>query len=470
METTTPNNIHRIENAIKECELKIENLTNQLKEAQEERRRWERELAFTRGLDHFNKCPVEILMEIFQLYLAPKHHTISSLLLVCKRWYELIMKTPPLWSRIELDFSLTPFNRPLRFIPYVQACKQRSRNLKLDITLDLQNICSAESYHKTLIPRFIKGECGDCLGRIVSRFLDSWNDVYDFYCPEFERHIEEVVNTVHVLVGDDSKDMARWSSLRITLPEDDEPIKAIVPTCSLLNGPATSLKEFTIDGLDYVSDYDEFEPFPGLIDCSQVERLTVYGIEFESIPVQWSSIKHLDITVDRQNDLLIISNMISLETLRIRISTPYYLFGQRAVDSCFTHLRSLVVAGYIPNYWFDTFKFDAPALRNFSVLLSDTRRYISESFDVKFPRISPRAVTFRNDDDSRDFGTNNIEKAVRRVLQHFSSAEEIVFGNFTDETISIALSERIKDGQQCPVSVYTERKGDFFRLHHAERI
>jgi hypothetical protein len=510
MATKTPNNIHMIEDAIKECELRIENLTNQLKEAQKERQRWEIQLASAKGRDYFNKCPVEILIKIFQLYLARNHQAISSLLLVCKRWYELVMKNPSLWNRIHLGISFTPGNQPFRLVPYIQACKQRSENLKLDITLDLKDITDAREWHRSLIEILLKEECNDCLSWVVSDFTYRDGSDYQYHCSRFEQRIENMVKIMRVLVGEGSKDMARWSTLRIALPRYQEYIRAIVPIFSLLNGTTHSLRDLAIDGSDEwdnPSNYEELEDlenlealkqFPSPIDCSQLERLAISSVHFNNNPVQWSNIKHLDVAVALQSDLSIISDIVSLETLKIRIPNLYDSRRQtgQVVEHCFSHLHSLTVTGRIPNDWFEVFNLDAPVLRHFSVQLCDNGRYDIKKFDVKFPQISPQTVIFRyeddfdseendseeNDSDDSDSSDNDSrtstkgrnytdsEKAIRRVLHHFSSAKQIIFGNFPDEMIHTALTEMIENGQQCPLSVYTERKGDFCRLHHAETI
>jgi hypothetical protein len=484
MATNFSNDIHIIEDAIKQCESQIERLKSQLKDAEEERQRWERQLALARAksLDYFNRCPAEIFIEIFQIYLTPEHRNIRSLLLVCKKWHDLVMKTPSLWNRIDLFLPAIPVDRPFRLIPYVQACKQRSENLKLDVVLDLRNLGSKEELHNDLLKRSIKGDCRSCLLNVLSTITENHTDCYTF-----EQRMEELFNTVQVLVGEDSKDITRWSSLRIALPYFREVLLTLAPAWVSLNGPKMSLLDLSIEGLDrwlYLVSGDEerqFSLFPGPSDWSQVQRLSVYHSDFHWIPVKWSSIKHLYVTIGSGSDLLAVSNLTSLETLRIDVVDPpdlsWYPMAEDLVDYYFPRLHTLSIIGYIPNDWFEAFKFKAPALTDFSIYLCETGRYLNEAFDMAFPQISPRIVTFTDNDAYYDLGRfGNVwddiepEKAVQKALSHFSSADQIIFGGFTDELIRKALVEAIQNNQQCPASVYTERKGDFVRLHHAAAI
>jgi hypothetical protein len=173
------------------------------------------------------------------------------------------------------------------------------------------------------------------------------------------------------------------------------------------------------------------------------------------------------------------SNLTSLETLAIRLlhheHSSLDLFRQGNVHHYFPYLHSMSISGQLSNDWFEALKFDMPSLRSFSVELSGTNRYLTNPFDMKLPQISPRIVTFRDNDANygrwREVWDNiESEKAVRQFLHHFSSAEQVLFRDFTDTIVRTALSDRINNGQQCPTSVYTEREGEFFRLHHTVTI
>jgi hypothetical protein len=431
------------------------------------------------GLDYFNKCPIEILVEIFQMYLTTSHHHIRRLLLVCKKWYKLVMNTPSLWNRINVRFPDPSDGRSLRFIPYVQACKQRSEDLKLEVTLNFEAIGDAEDYHNDVIWSHIHGECADCLFEGLNPHYSHQSE-----CTIYEQRKEEVINTVRALVGEDSKDMARWSSFDLTLPYMNGGIKEIAPALFLLDGSTNSLHNLSIhnlgDWFDLSSDDEMFGQFPGLTDCSRVERLKLRRTNIDSIPVQYSSIKHLDIFINHERDLLSISNLDSLETLEMIVLGPsdseVDLPRQNNVRLSFPCLRSMEITGDFDNDWFEALNFDTPLMRNFSLNLWEWHRPSGDPFDMKFPKISSRIVTFKaetarmvSSGNSRAWKNREFEVAFDQVLRHFSSAERIIFRLSTDEIIRRVLLDRIISGQQCP-TVYMEKRGDLFRLHHAGTI
>jgi hypothetical protein len=480
---TASSNIPMIKDAIKECEARIASLSNQLKEVQEEQRRWERQLAFAMAmeLDHLNKCPAETLIKIFEICLAPNHLRIRTLLLVCKKWYQLIVKTPTLWNRIEVCFpEYYSLERPICLITYVKVCKQRSGDLKLEVTLDFEGIVDAVDYHKGILSDLIQGECFKC-------FLDGLNPdySYQFECSTYKRRMKQLIDTVRALVGEGSKDMKRWSSFHLTLPYKNGGLEEIIPTLSLLNGPMNSLYNLSIErttGWHDHSSYDKlFDRFPGLNDCSRVERLKLRRTRIELIPIQYSAIKYLDIVVDHGRDLSNISNLRSLETLaitvsRMRLNSNVDLFRKGKVHYDFPYLRYVKITGRLNNDWFGVLNFNTPSLRNVSVDLQEWIHSSTLPFSAKSSQNPPLIVTFTAGDvctvssgKSKRWSNTEFEIAFRQVLTYFSSAEQITFRISTDEILREVLSGRIKGGQQSP-TVFMEVKGDLIRLHHAETI
>ncbi|KIM29765.1 hypothetical protein M408DRAFT_8021 [Serendipita vermifera MAFF 305830] len=50
-------------------------------------------------------CPVEILIGIFECYLAEKLNRLDRLALVCKLWDNIVMDTPTLWTHIVIGIT-----------------------------------------------------------------------------------------------------------------------------------------------------------------------------------------------------------------------------------------------------------------------------------------------------------------------------------------------------------------------------
>ncbi|PVF98500.1 hypothetical protein CPB86DRAFT_784740 [Serendipita vermifera] len=474
-------NIYTIRNEIMKCDLQILRLEDSLRVVQQNRRRWETKLAFamTKGLDYFNKCPTEIFIEIFKLYLIPRHRSIRTLLFVCKKWNQLVMNTPTLWNRIDLCFdSGSISDGPLSLVPYIQACKERSQNLRLDINLNLRDIGDAFGHHMRIVNDSIQGQCRNCL---LASFEGS-DSIWE--CPSFERRIEELTDTVGVLMGTNSNDMARWSSFRLALPQQED-ILPLNPTFRLFNGPTDSLLSISIEGLEEwmdVADFDdEFDLFPVTGDLSRIERLTLsHDGNIGAFPFQWSSIKQLDIVIRNNQNLVTISTLRSLETLAITAEVRDTAdLGETNVRYHFPRLRSMDIKGLLANNWFDIVNLEAPSLQCFSLGLLRNECSSLEPFNMSFPKISPRTFIFnilqylqlrRSSLFMPSWPEPKLRTAAAQVLRHFSSAEEIIFGGIRDEIIVEALTDRVQGGRQCPISVYSESKGEFYRLYHAKAI
>ncbi|CCA76299.1 hypothetical protein PIIN_10294 [Serendipita indica DSM 11827] len=89
--------------------------------------------------------PSELLLEIFAHYLCTSgHQAIANLLLVCKRWARLVMNSPQIWARIEVELHIgrdEDYLDPLR--AYVAACMKWSRGLPLPVALEFETVDKA---------------------------------------------------------------------------------------------------------------------------------------------------------------------------------------------------------------------------------------------------------------------------------------------------------------------------------------
>ncbi|KIM29767.1 hypothetical protein M408DRAFT_22634, partial [Serendipita vermifera MAFF 305830] len=92
------------------------------------------------NLRSLQDCPVEILIKIFEYYLADRLNRLGSLALVCMLWNSIARDTSTLWTHIVIT---TPRNEEyLYHVPLhlVRRSIQKSGDLPLDIDLDLSKI------------------------------------------------------------------------------------------------------------------------------------------------------------------------------------------------------------------------------------------------------------------------------------------------------------------------------------------
>ncbi|PVG01618.1 hypothetical protein CPB86DRAFT_666509, partial [Serendipita vermifera] len=163
-----------------------------------------------------HKCPTEILCMIFDFSLIHDHTRIRELLLVCKRWNYLIMRTPKMWTHIQ--FKVTDVLSPKIGIyhRYLDACMARSWPLLLNIEIDVEEFRTLEDY--------LREEVMERMKVVVDK--EDWDAIYDwgsgfecdFSSAKFEVNFEEIWSLLRSLTGEAGKHMSRWQSLSLSLP------------------------------------------------------------------------------------------------------------------------------------------------------------------------------------------------------------------------------------------------------------
>jgi hypothetical protein len=121
--------------------VKIRLLKDQLEAAENEQKLLEAQLNPILGRNTYKNIedhhlPTEILLDFFRHALPGRSHpSIRNLLLVCRRWYNIITDEPKLWAVIHLRLGI---RRPSlrRNIAYYNTCVKRSRSLPLYLTID----------------------------------------------------------------------------------------------------------------------------------------------------------------------------------------------------------------------------------------------------------------------------------------------------------------------------------------------
>lgn len=100
------------------------------------------------------ESPKDILLIIFEFYLADDPRLVRRLMLVCKRWYSFIINTPQLWTYISFKVPCwypgddesypTSFSPRHQFetttTPFIQACLKHAGSSLLHIEADFANL------------------------------------------------------------------------------------------------------------------------------------------------------------------------------------------------------------------------------------------------------------------------------------------------------------------------------------------
>ncbi|KIM31210.1 hypothetical protein M408DRAFT_64678, partial [Serendipita vermifera MAFF 305830] len=220
-----------------ECRKQIANLESQLMQIKNERDQLEEELfgyrvdAKKEGPEvvrgqimvattsmNVQNLPNEMLILIFEYFLAINHRLIRRLLLVCKHWNHIVMQSPRLWGRVQLlplDYEYRyPFES---LLPYVEACLQRSQSVLLDIELDYVLLLTREEYIRNKVLATIC-EISNDEPNVIDQV---YNLNCDFASPEYDAYFDQTMKELSILIGPMGAHMEKWRSLRLRIPWQD---------------------------------------------------------------------------------------------------------------------------------------------------------------------------------------------------------------------------------------------------------
>lgn len=247
------------------------------------------------------RCPVEILLEIFQLYLAENPRLIRRLMLVSKSWHQNIVNNPGLWTYIPVIVNtFVPTAQAVvdSIIPRIDACFQYSGSSMLRVELVLGSWMDADAFlphHLDLqVPSIHDGpllmeNCGD----------GQWKPV----------HVKRVLEC---LVGQHGERMERWASAKLFFPGDWEDDRRRLVLSHLIGATPH------LTALEFASRYFKQDPekpiFPVL---SSLKTLTIYAtFLLDSLSINAIEIEHLTCPCMGRSLMLLIP-FISLQTLKL---------------------------------------------------------------------------------------------------------------------------------------------------------
>lgn len=190
----------------------------------------QREIQRIQGLvAPISRVPGEILSEIFDFAINSgdkyRSEVISSaqcrsnLLLVCRRFHNILIDSPSFWSVFLLTYP--PSGTLVNRIEWLQAQRHclelqlsRVKDVLLDVVIDLWSVFPSIEYAfkdiANLFPQFSSDED-----------MIHWFD----YIPWDNFRMNEVhrqlyIDTVQMLIGENGSCMKQWQSLQLSLPDD----------------------------------------------------------------------------------------------------------------------------------------------------------------------------------------------------------------------------------------------------------
>ncbi|KAG8770951.1 hypothetical protein FRC15_003701, partial [Serendipita sp. 397] len=258
--------------------------------------------------DRINNLPSEMLLNILKLHLASEHvRRNADMMLVCKKWKELVASTPSFWNRIEAapHSSLRNVEACTLMVDY---CIRKSDKMPLDLTLDLRRLWDPRNEPQERVGPYL--------------FVQPWEEHYDDDVIQsisetaIQSFLSYTSDLIRAFVGGSStrgvrpRHMRRWRSFRLFLSEwmDDDYIPRIFDKFS---DPAPNLETLVLSHqlndsawLEDTNDQLYQHVFPGLqhlrefsinaaIDLSKFRRgrnslvsVSIYHLlPFQTIPI-----------------------------------------------------------------------------------------------------------------------------------------------------------------------------------------
>ncbi|KAG8816272.1 hypothetical protein FRC18_001087 [Serendipita sp. 400] len=299
------------------------------------------------GSDRINNLPSEMLLNILKLHLASEHvKRNADLMLVCKKWKELVASTPSFWNRIEAapHSSLRNVEACTLMVDY---CIRKSDKMPLDLTLDLRRLWDPRNEPQERVGPYL--------------FVQPWEEHYDDDVIQsisetaIQSFLSYTSDLIQAFIGGSNprgvrpRHMRRWRSFRLFLSEwmDDDYIPRIFDKFS---DPAPNLETLVLSHqlndsawLEDTNDQLYQHVFPGLqhlrefsinaaIDLSKFRRGRNSLVSVSIVPTTVS--------------LASLPNYPNLRTLHLALNsyrgTPPDIPG---TTIALPHLTTLVVSG-----------------------------------------------------------------------------------------------------------------------------
>lgn len=328
---------------------KLKQLRQKIRDLQEEVANLEAQLV-SEGVTVFRiqTLPSEILSMIFSQYLLNNPRLIRRLLFVCRRWYNIVVNDPTLWTVITLNIKHNEKDleeMAYQLEPYVKACLKHSAKLLLDVEI---NCASLRSWRQQLDDTLLSALM-DYFPHANDYILTDWVNGQDWYHfaqsldeGDMPGHYSHFMGLLDCLNSNDIKN--RFGSLNIILPDDadDDDISAEVlqnVTGSMPNLRVLSLAGGTIQ--------DRRPVFKNLLSLRSLQ-FSDHGT-FELIDPLPLRLHRLDFC-ERWSDktVPILNSFKDLVTLKVHFESSQYLFPEDQFAALNLHkLESVHLAGWL---------------------------------------------------------------------------------------------------------------------------
>lgn len=375
-----------------------------------------------------HKCPDEVLLHIFSYYLennpssyGSQHPHIRRLLLICKRWYPIVMNARNLWARIEIKdaYDLLDYPNHKSLVPYIKACIERSNGLPLDIELNLLILPDVNDHIAHVIyncnTRILGGATSfDLSSTIKEIYLDR---CYDYFHKQLSNALDLFLDD-----GLNSAILTRYRTLNLTLPPDRDERRGILES---LQKPFPQLISLKLDQ----SLHDEYNAD---FDLPVAESLEFNGLSLNTFKVTPSHLRHLSM---ENYTYFTIKDLLPLQLLQTLKLSFHFLWPKETnppVTLHFPHLHTLSLFGdYYPPRGVD---FYLPSL--------DLLTIHCDKIESRLPKLSPRRIMWYFDKwHSESVCEDDIMALVKDFVLLSSRTEHITVPGSAGERVMAVLAD-----------------------------
>ena len=421
----------------------VKKFTKKLQAAQKECDWLEKELAgYLDATAPVHACPPEVLSVIFQFYLKENPRMLRLLMLVCRRWYNIVVNDPTLWAkiRIRIDENDSDYKQlALEESLYTKACLQRSQSCLLDINIDLVFL----QHTSTRVVRSMNEHIKKLLGADshIADNVEDWIEQldverFDLLAINADGNPSYILDVIKTLVGNNGEHMSRWSILGLSLPAFDKQLAFQV--WRLFEGETPNLTHLAVDKVGYAYDNlgSQFScAFPNLSAIKFLIAGPAPNLDF--LALSFEILEHLVVVTDiGKPGSLDLNRFQWLRVLNIicppHVSSPWVSdTTPPATYLSLSHLKSLTFSGCFTNI--NSVQFDLPALTDLAL---DTSQYGPSDISHQLPNINAPTIwwKFHADDGSLNLVFILLLKL---VLVHFKQSHTLyVHSSMSNHLIS----------------------------------
>lgn len=408
------------------------------------------ELAKTLSTRTIDRCPPEILSIIFKYFILDQPSHVRRLLLVCRRWYDLVVQDPQMWNIIrvtvpEQEWNIESWKQSIQ--PFIKTCLERSRSAHLQVDLDFTNLQGPrEQIMDKLDQGFWKSseeaalEDGDALLLEWLGSLD-YDDILD---QEFVAKCvpDHVFCLIDLIVGQDGRNMERWQSLKIAFPIAPELSLLIWPK---LMRPTPSLSDIQFIHSGHLRDLGSNDPLPFFesTQCARVGDFADWHTFSRMFP---TSLREL--TVGISSELAFFRGLTSFTNLTKLCVKSIFGTIDGVVGDCAISLpvlREFQLVGKFSSV-LEKIEFHFPTLEEFVL---EWGAYVHVQTKPWLPAVHASRLRWNVGNTPIDLITDVSKGVLRTILHRYTNTKGLCVPAFVKTVLLGLLKEIFDDGILC---------------------